>query len=625
MSDSAPSRVRAWHRVSLTSARRTRRLAAVMTAAVLALPALTAASSAPPAQPHLRTLTVGLTQDVDSLNPFVGILSASYEIYQLAYDTLTEYGAKDFSPRPGLASSWSTSKDGRTWTYKIRSGVKWSDGVPLTARDVAYTFNRVMHGSFEQTNYGSYVANIASVTAPNDTTVVMRTKTPSPQMLHLLVYILPEHIWKNVSEKQVGTYKNVPMVGSGPFVFDKRQTGQFTRMRANPHYWGGAPHVDQVVFRIFNDDDALTQALRKGEIDFADSLEGNLYRSLAGAPNITRVPAIYSGFDEIGMNTGAATSDGTPIGNGNPVLKDKRIRQAIAWAIDRKTLVRRVLNGYGSVGSTIIPPIYSAMHYEPPPGEAYTYDPAKANQILDQAGYRKDASGIRVDPKTGKEIALRLFARSDSQSSRQSCQFVQNWLHDIGFRVTVKVVSEDSLTEIIGNGEYDLFEWGWVVEPDPDYQLSTMTCGQRSTKSGKSYTPGLSDSFYCNPAFDALYNKQKTQIDPAQRAQTVKAAEKILYDDAPYALTYYYDDLEAYRSDRFGNWTPQPQGKGALLFQYGTYSYLSIKPVSDIKPASSSSSSGSVLPWVGVGVLVVLVAGGGVALTRRRATADERE
>jgi peptide/nickel transport system substrate-binding protein len=600
-------------------------------AAVLALAtpmaALAASSTpSPSAAPSANrtTLTVGITQDVDSLNPFVGILASSYELFQLNYDTLTEYSAKDFSVKPGLASSWTTSPDGLTWTFTIRSGVKWSDGVPLTAHDVAYTFNRIMHGSSEKTNYGNYVANLKSVTAPNNTTVVMTTKHPDPSMLHLLVYILPEHIWKNVSEKQVNTFTNSKMVGSGPFILEQRLTGQFIKLRANPNYWGGAPHISTLIFRVFDNNDAMVQALRKGEIDFADDLPGSLYKSLANAPNIKQVPAVYSGFDEIGMNTGAATADGTPIGNGNPVLKDVRVRQAINYAINRQDLVSRVLDGYGTAGSSIIPPIYGDQHYVPTT-DAMNYDPAKANQILDAAGYKKDSHGIRVDPKTGKEISLRLFARSDSQSSQQSVQFVQNWLQDIGFKITVKVLSEDNLDEIIGDGEYDLFEFGWVVEPDPDYQLSTMTCAQRSSKSGKSYIAGLSDSFFCNAQYDKLYNEQKNQINQAQRLATVKAAEKIAYDDGPYAVTYYYDDLEAYRTDRFTGWVPQPSPNGALLFQYGTWSYQNIRPVTQASGSSSSGSSNSATIIVLVVIIVLAIAGGGFLAVRRRTTADERE
>jgi peptide/nickel transport system substrate-binding protein len=186
-------------------------------------------------------------------------------------------------------------------------------------------------------------------------------------------------------------------------------------------------------------------------------------------------------------------------------------------------------------------------------------------------------------------------------------------------------MSENALGQAIGDGEYDLFEWDWVVEPDPDYQLSTMTCAQRSIKSGKSYTAGLSDSFFCNAAYDRLYAKQLTQINPTERDATVKAAQKLAYDAAPYAVLFYPDDLEAYRTDRFTGWVPQPSPNGALLYQYGTWSYRNIRPVTKAADSSSSGSSNSATIIVLVVIIVLAIAGGSFLAVRRRTTADERE
>jgi oligopeptide/dipeptide ABC transporter ATP-binding protein len=125
------------------------------------------------------TFTVGIVNDVDSLNPFIGILAETDEVWALMYDCLVGYSEKDFSPVPGLAESWEVSADELTWTYKIRQGVKWSDGQPVTAKDAAYTFNRIMKGTFELTNYGNYVSNIKTVEAPDDATLVMTTRSPA--------------------------------------------------------------------------------------------------------------------------------------------------------------------------------------------------------------------------------------------------------------------------------------------------------------------------------------------------------------------------------------------------------------------------------------------------------------
>jgi peptide/nickel transport system substrate-binding protein len=141
-------------------------------------------------------------------------------------------------------------------------------------------------------------------------------------------------------------------------------------------------------------------------------------------------------------------------------------------------------------------------------------------------------------------------------------------------------VDENALFEIIGRGEFDMFEWGWVVEPDPDYQLSTFTCDKRSYKDGGEIYADLSDSFFCDEDYDALYAAQATETDQAKRAEIVQQMQRILYDQVAYVVTWYYDNLEAYRSDRFTGFVGQPEGSGSLLFQYGTYSYENVEPIS---------------------------------------------
>ncbi len=615
------------------SARLTVGAAAVALALGLGVTVSAAASSSASSSPSAKktVFTVGITQDIDSANPFTGIVAEAYEIFQMEYPTLTEYSAKDFSITPGLAESWQESADHTTWTYKIRSGLKWSDGQPLTAKDAAYTFNRILKGEYEKTNYGSYVENITSAEAPDDTTLVLKVSKPTPIMTKLAVYILPQHIWEKIDEKAVTSYKNEgtpesPTVGSGPYVMVERKVGQFIRMQANPDFYRGKPAVDEVVFKIYSNADALGQALKKGEVDFADSIESNVFKSLQNQPGIKTVDAVYSGFDELAFNTGAALDDGTPIGDGNPLLKDKALRQALGWAIDRQALVDKVLGGGGSPGSTIIPPLYSALHLKP--ANEVTYDPEKAKTLLDAAGYKAGADGIRADAK-GNKLSFRLFARSDSDTSQKSVQFIKSYLAAVGVETNVKVVSSDALTEIIGQGKFDMFEWGWVVEPDPNYQLSTFTCANRSYKDGGQILANLSDSFYCNPAYDELYTKQGGQTDEAQRWETVKQMQQMLYDDAPYIITYYYNNPEAYRSDRFTGFVPQPDPNGSLLFQYGTWSYENLKPVSADSGSGSSSSSSSTALYIFAAIAaLVIIAIVVIVLSRRNRTAadlDDRE
>jgi len=211
----------------------------------------------------------------------------------------------------------------------------------------------------------------------------------------------------------------------------------------------------------------------------------------------------------------------------------------------------------------------------------------------------------------------------------------------VGVEVTTKMIASDNLTTLIGEGKFDMFEWGWVVEPDPNYQLSTFTCANRSYKDGDSIYANLSDSFYCNPAYDAMFAQQSIETDSTKRTDIVKQMQQMLYDDSPYVLTYYYDNPEAYRSDRFTGFVNQPSPKGSMLFQYGTWSYENIKPVtagSTPSPGTTigqgattapSSSSTNWLPFIGIAVLALVALGAGILLGRGRnrdlASDDDRE
>jgi peptide/nickel transport system substrate-binding protein len=570
------------------------------------------------------TFIVGTTQDIDSLNPFKGVVQTAYEVYFLLYDNLTGWSQRDLSPAPtGLAKSWEKSTDGKTWTYHLHEGAKWSDGTPLTANDVAYTFNRVLTNEDEGAPFDAYISTITKVTATNATTVVMETSAPTPVMEQLWVPILPEHIWKNITPAQVADFENKTPVGSGPFSLAEYRPTEFLRFRANKAYFGGAPKVDEVVLRVFANAETMALALRNGEIDLAHDLPATQFESMKNQPGITTVVAKSRDFNEIAFNVGAATADNEPIGDGHPALRDKRVRQAIGHAIDRKTLVQRVLQGYGDTATGVIPAMYGRLHYAAGDKER-AFDLAEANRILDEAGYAKGTDGIRTMPGGGRKLQFRLYGRQGSASSEQTVQFVAEWLRQIGLAIDLKIISEDQLTTFAGEGNFDIFEWGWGVEPDPNFMLSVFTCGQRSIKDGDSISAGWSDSYYCNPAYDALYEQQKTVVDQGQRADLVKQMQAMLYDDAPYVMTYYSQILEAYRSDRFTNLQRQPAEVGQLVFQFGAYTYRSVTPVSESSASRSGGPSTGLLVGVGLGVLALVAAVVVLVLVRRR-SADVRE
>ena len=604
------------------------------------LPGLAAGASPASGAAKVTFHVAVLGEGVDSLNPFLGFQAPSYEMWGLTYDYLVGYSMKDMSPEPDLASKWTTSPDGKTWTFTVRSGVKFSDGVPLTAKDVAFTYNRVLaKDSVEGTNWLSYLTGVKSVTAPDDTTVVLKLDKPVATLPLLPIPIVPEHIWKSISESQMKSYPAAPtggkpVVGSGPFrLVQGSADGSTFKFEANPDYWGGAPHVDEVIFQFYKNDDSAIQAVIKGEADFVEGINALEVKRLQSQAGVTAQNGNSPGFDEIAFNAGSTSdSKGTKkIGNPNPAVLDPKFRHALGYALNLPQLITKVYQGAGLPGTTIVPPNYTTYHWEPPADQKMTFDLGKAGQLLDEAGYKKASNGKRTLPD-GKPIGtLRLAARSDSPTSLNTMDYFKTWLGDLGIDSEVSTYSSSQLTNVIYKGNFDAFQWGWYVEPDPDSMLSYMTCAQRQHSS---------DSFYCNPAYDKLYNAQHVETDHATRADQIKQMQEILYRDSPYLVTAYSAIGEAVRSDRFHCLVAQPNPGGIWLEQYGVYNYIHMKPASDTSacdaapgltgavktssPAGSSSKTGPFLIGIGALVVVALV-GGGVVMMRRRTTVEDRE
>ena len=273
------------------------------------------------------------------------------------------------------------------------------------------------------------------------------------------------------------------------------------------------------------------------------------------------MPAEYSGFDELGVQHRCGDRrPGTPIGDGNPVAEGQarppgdrvRDRQQDAGRQGARRL-RPGRDARSSRRSTRTP------HYDPGNGHQHV----RPGQGQPDARRRRLHQGLRRHPgRPGQRQAAELPAlrpRRQPDARSDSCSTSRAGCKDVGIETNVQIVSEDKLTEIIGNGEYDLFEWGWVVEPDPDYQLSTFLCASRSTKDGGTISAGLSDSFYCNPAYDDAVPAAGHDDRPRRRAPTSSSrCRRCSTTTRRTTSLYYYDNLEAYRSDRFTNFKPQP-------------------------------------------------------------------
>jgi peptide/nickel transport system substrate-binding protein len=600
-------------------------LAVVVVASLL----FTAFSAAPARAAGTKEVvfTVGTKQDVDNMNPYAGVVLSAYEVWNMQYNVLVNLSAGDMSPTPEVATSWERSPDGLTWTFHLRNDIKWSDGKPLTSADVAYTFTRT--AKEEWSNFSPFTSGFAKVEAPNPTTVVVTTKEPDPRLPSLPVYILPKHVWEKYGPKKVASFSNNDPVTSGPFRLTGWSKGSFFEMTANKSYFGGKPAVDKVRFRIFRNDEAMAAALKNGEIDAIYNLSPELAGQLKGESTITPINAQDGSFTQLTINTGSGN-----VGNGHPALQDVKVRQAIAHAIDKNTLVSRVLKGLGTPGQSMNVAVAPKWNLKIPDNLQMKFNIAEANQILDTAGYKKGSDGIRTMPDGSKKLNMRFFFPSDDATYASDVEFIKEWLQQIGIGTTATPKSEDELTPIENKGQFDLIIWTWTPYADPTAMMSYLTCGQVPAKPDDGR---YNDAFFCDPEYDRLFNAQKVELDPTTRVNLVHQALQRFYDQAPYVVLYLQDTVEAYRNDKFTGFVRQPADTGPVIYTQSDPSYSLIKPVStssgsstagggtSAAPTTSSGSDSNIGLWIAIVAGLVIVAGGGFLIARRRQTADERE
>lgn len=626
----------------VTRTGRTKRLlitiisASVIASTVFAGVAFAQDSPSASAAPDKVVFTYADVSEPSSLNPLVGYLGTDYVMWSLAYDIPVNFATKDFSPdyENSIVTSVDASDDGMTFTYHFRSGVKWSDGEPFSASDAAWTLNFYKKNNVP--NYSSDLALMDKATATDDTTMVMTSTKPtsfySGASVFLYEFLLAEHTWGKFDNDYKGAKQETgfPSVGTGPFIITKYVKNQYVQMDRNPYYWGLdaglTPHVDQIIYRIFGNQDAEAAALQSGEVDFGYFTSANILNTLKSRGLETR-GAVVPSFGEIGVNTGSAYQTDPaggfkPHGDGHPALQDVVLRQAMRRAVDSQTLVDKVLLGYGAAGISPVQPGATTGDWQPGPDDPdLSFNIDAANQMLDDAGYTMGSDGVRVDPKSGRPLEFRFYSRASDQPSIDIVPYVKGWMEQIGIKLDAQTLNSNKLGNVILAGDYDLFEWGWYPNPDPNYIVNIFTCAQRPPDPD---TYRNSDSYYCNPDYDALYKEQGSVTDPAERVDIIHEMQSILYRDQPYIMLWNDAVLEAYSKDWTG-FLPQPDPDGDVLATYGPLAFINIHPVSGTSAGGGGSSSGiSAGVWFAIlaGVIIIV---GGFLIARRRRESDQDE
>jgi len=547
---------------------------------------------------QVSIVKIGTAEEPDSFNPLVAYERGAFENFMLIYDSLYVFD-ENLEPSPNLATSYEVSEDQLVWTFHLRDDVKWHDGEAFTSEDVKFTFELIK--STELSLYYDYVADIESIDTPDDFTVILTTFEPKANMLQNVTPILPEHIWSALDADAYELFENEAPIGTGPFKFSEWKKNEYWSLTANKDYFKGAPNSDGLVFTVFANRDTMAQALKLAEIDVALGLYQNQVKTIQN-DNLSVHNYIENGFTELAFNNWT-----DPESLGNPLILDKRIRQAIDYAIDKQKIIDMVYEGAGIAGTTLVPISQTGFHYELTSTEIRNYSKDAANKLLDEAGYLdKDGDGIREDNE-GNPLSFVFLLRSDNTNEVKVGQMIKSYLVEIGIETVVETIDDGALNDrIYGNANFDMFIWGWGGDTDPGTILRILTTDQ---------IWNLNDVFYSNETYDALVKAQATQLDVSERTETIYEAQRIIYDEVPYSILMYENELQIYRNDRITGITPTKAG--AIFYADTPMNYISVKVVGDNVTSSGSDDSSS-LPFITGGVIALFIVLISVVLKRKK-------
>jgi peptide/nickel transport system substrate-binding protein len=492
-------------------------------------------------------LRVGWAGSPDTLNPGAAVLSEAYTIFTLVYDTMYQLQL-DGSFKLSLAESVSVSDDGLVYTYKIREDVKFHDGKPLTAEDVAFTY--LLYQNTEGYPWmGDYTYYFEKIEATPNNAVVITLSEPIPNIDAQLVflYVLPKHIWENEDPVE---FENIAMIGSGPFKMVEYKQNEFVHLAKNEDHFANVPRIDEVVFQTFANQDALVQAIKTGQVDMITEMPNTAVATLRDDPHIEVVTGapFAPGVTDIIFNQ--VLPENCPPGDGlctgHPALLDRNFRLALAHATDKQKIIDVVLLGLGTPGTTLIPDGLGIWYNKDI--KDYEYDVAKANQILDTAGYADaNGDGVREMPDGSRSLTFRISWPSDSIDAPRMAELLSEMWGQVGVRLEAQAMDPDALTSVCCPAfDFDIILWGWASDPDPNLLLSVMTTDEIPT--------GSSETGYSNPEYDALYYQQASELDLQKRIELVWQMQKIVHDDVVYIIPFYAENVQAYRKDRFTGW-----------------------------------------------------------------------
>jgi peptide/nickel transport system substrate-binding protein len=513
------------------------RLSATVVCAFCALAAMLAASCARPSvyETHsATTLNVGTAIEPNSFNPLLASESIENDLNRLIFNGLTledEHNAI----RPDLATVVPTlqnggiSHDGKTITYHLRKGVLWQDGAPLTSHDVAFTWHAIMNPNTLVVNRVPY-DQVASVDTPDRYTVVFHLKQPYAPFVAeafnsaTIQFVIPAHLLKQYPDLNRVGFNKAP-VGTGPYRMIRWSHGDRVEFAANSRYFKGMPKIRTIVIHEIPQENTAINQLRSHEIQWFPYVSEASYNILRDVPGVKIVVTPQDAYRAIYINTA------------RPILSDMRVRRAIAYAVDKNELVKKVTHGTGTVATGDIANFVWAYDPNVP---VDPYNPRRARALLDAAGWHTGPDGIRM--KNGQPLALVMALRQGATGDTEMAVMVQAWLRAVGIKLSIKSYPGSMLfavgpSGVLDPGKYDIDISGFTYSADPDDSAEYM-CANRPPN-------GFNWTRYCSAQMDALQREALTTYDISKRKAAYSKIETLLLQDVPQVFIYYQPQISA--------------------------------------------------------------------------------
>lgn len=469
------------------------------------------------------TVTIGTLSDPVLLLPTHSSDTASGDIEDIIFNQLVRID-EDIVIQPELAKDWEISDDGLTYTFEIHEGVTFHDGEPLTADDVAFTFNVFIDEDYTGPRAG-YFRALEEVEALDDTTVEFRLSEVDARFLANLGFgIMPEHILGDVAAEdfEEHDFTSNP-IGSGPFKFEEWVDGQYVQLEANEDYWEGAPKLDRITISVVGDQNAMMAQLEAGDIDIA-TVPATDFETANGWDEeglISLRSTLGYQYNYMGFNTRL------------DMFADVETRQAITHAIDRQTLIDEIGQGQGEVAHGPVSPLSWAYPDEMP---EFPYDIDRAKELLAEAGWEEGADGILE--RDGERFEFTIKTNSGNQIREDIAVILQSMLNEVGIDVSVEFVEWGAFLDQVypPNWDFDVIILGWALGTDPDPRAIWHS---EEIEQGQNYTG------YSDPEVDKLIDENVKIVDQDERAEALGEIFSRIAEAQPYTFLYYPNDLVA--------------------------------------------------------------------------------